>query len=158
MAIRGRSLWEGGLLHRLDYETAGLTLIARTQAAFDALLAAGKASLFVKEYAALSAKAPAEAAPIPSMPPPPFPAERITGAGGGLPFTLPVFIESAFRAYGPGRKAVRPVPYLLDGETGKAPLKKTALDQWRPYSTEVLEVKTENKRNYTLTYTVKILD
>ena len=56
-AVRGRNPWEGGLLHRLDYETRGLTLIARTQTAFDALLTAQKAGRFVKEYAALASKA-----------------------------------------------------------------------------------------------------
>jgi 23S rRNA pseudouridine1911/1915/1917 synthase len=139
-AVRGRNPWEGGLLHRLDYETRGLTLIARTQAAFDALLAAGQAGRFVKEYAALTARA---ANSLPSMPAPPFPAERLFTAGNGLP---PLSIESAFRPYGPGRKAVRPVPLTLSGEKpGKRAPKEIALDRGQPYRTGILETKAEGE-------------
>jgi 23S rRNA pseudouridine1911/1915/1917 synthase len=145
-AVRGHNPWEGGLLHRLDYETRGLTLIARTQAAFDALLAAGKAGRFVKEYAALAAKA---AKSLPAMPAPPFPAERLFVAGSGLP---PLLIESAFRPYGPLRKVVRPVPLIFSGEKarfsgrkGKPALKEIVLDWGRPYRTEILATKAEGE-------------
>lgn len=151
-AVRGRNPWEGGLLHRLDYETRGLTLIARTQAAFDALLAAGQAGRFVKDYAALTARA---AKSLPSMPAPPFPAERLFEAGNGLPPVPPgpftpsaplVSIESAFRPYGPGRKAVRPVPLNFSGEKpGKRVPKEIVLDQGRPYRTGILETKAEGE-------------
>jgi 23S rRNA pseudouridine1911/1915/1917 synthase len=77
------------------------------------------------------------------MPPPPFPAERSFAAGNGLP---PVFIESAFRPYGPGRKAVRPVPLILSGEKpGKRPLKEFVLDRGQPYRTWILEAKAEGE-------------
>jgi 23S rRNA pseudouridine1911/1915/1917 synthase len=133
-AVRGRNPWEGGLLHRLDYETGGLTLIARTQAALNALEAAQKAGLFIKEYAALASKA---AGSLPSMPPPPFQAERLFAAGGALP---PLSIESAFRPYGPGRKAVRPVVFNCSGgNPGKRAQKEIALDRGQPYRTEILE-------------------
>ena len=33
----GKSRWEPGLVHRLDRETSGLVLVAKTQAAFDDL-------------------------------------------------------------------------------------------------------------------------
>ena len=139
-AVRGRNPWEGGLLHRLDYETRGLTLIARTQAAFDALLAAGQAGRFVKDYAALTARA---AKSLPSMPAPPFPAERLFEAGNGLP---PLSIESAFRPYGPGRKAVRPVPLNFSGrKSEKHALKEIVLDKGRPYRTGILETKAEGE-------------
>jgi 23S rRNA pseudouridine1911/1915/1917 synthase len=139
-AIRGRNPWEGGLLHRLDYETGGLTLIARTQASLNALEAAQKAGRFVKEYAALASKV---AESLPSMPPPPFPVERSFAAGNGLP---PLSIESAFRPYGPGRKAVRPVPFNFSGEeTGKRTLKEVVLDRGQPYRTWILEVKVEGE-------------
>jgi 23S rRNA pseudouridine1911/1915/1917 synthase len=148
-AVRGRNPWEGGLLHRLDYETRGLTLIARTQTAFDALLAAGQAGCFVKEYAALTARA---AKSLPSMPAPPFSAERLFEAGNGLPqgpfmpSASPVSIESAFRPYGPGRKAVRPVPVILSGEKpGKRAPKEIVLDQGQPYRTGILETKAEGE-------------
>ena len=139
-AVRGRNPWEGGLLHRLDYETGGLTLVARTQTSLNAFLATQKAGRFVKEYAALAAKAEKS---LPSMPVPPFPAERLFMAENGLP---PVSIESAFRPYGPGRKAVRPVPLNFSGgKPGKHALKEIVLDRGQPYRTEILEAKTEGE-------------
>jgi 23S rRNA pseudouridine1911/1915/1917 synthase len=137
-AIRGRNPWEGGLLHRLDYETGGLTLLARTQAAFNALEAAQKAGRFVKEYTALAERA---AKSLASMPAPPFPVERLFMTESALP---PLSIESAFRPYGPGRKAVRPVPLNFSGEKpGKYALKEIVLDRGQPYRTEILETRAE---------------
>jgi 23S rRNA pseudouridine1911/1915/1917 synthase len=96
---RGRLAREGGLVHRLDFETSGLVLIARTQEALESLEAQQKAGGFIKEYEALSAAATAP--PLPG-----FPKESpIPGELPPAPFT----ITSAFRPYGPGRKAVRPV-------------------------------------------------
>jgi 23S rRNA pseudouridine1911/1915/1917 synthase len=151
LEVRGRSPWEGGLLHRLDYETSGLTLIARTQAAFDALETAQKAGSFTKEYAALSARA---AKTLPSMPAPPVPAERLFMAGNGLP---PLSIESAFRPYGPGRKAVRPVPAdTAAGKTGKQALKEIVLDRGRPYRTDILETDAEGGEGQLFSFRVQI--
>jgi 23S rRNA pseudouridine1911/1915/1917 synthase len=48
---------EGGLLHRLDYETSGLVLFARTPDAYAALLAAQNSGDFKKEYRLLAAPA-----------------------------------------------------------------------------------------------------
>ncbi|MDR2786601.1 MAG: RNA pseudouridine synthase [Treponema sp.] len=150
-AVRGRNPWEGGLLHRLDHETSGLTLIARTQAAFDALAAAQKAGSFAKEYAALSAGA---VKTLPSMPAPPFPAARLFEAGNGLP---PLSIESAFRPYGPGRKAVRPVPLNFYGENPeKRAVKEVVFDRGRPYRTEILETKAEEGEEKLIDFRVRI--
>ncbi|MDR2482080.1 MAG: RNA pseudouridine synthase [Treponema sp.] len=96
LTVQGRQPWEGGLLHRLDRETAGLVLAARTQDAFASLAAQQEAGLVIKEYEAAAAALPALELP-PGFPPPP-------GNGG-----IPSIIESAFRPYGLGRKAVRPV-------------------------------------------------
>ena len=92
--VQGKKPVEGGLLHRLDYETAGLVLVARTDAAWKALDAAQTAGQFFKEYAAAFHAADSRA-----------PASHAAAAG-----TFPPVIESGFRAYGPGRKQVRPVP------------------------------------------------
>jgi 23S rRNA pseudouridine1911/1915/1917 synthase len=97
-AIRGRREGEGGLLHRLDFETQGLVLIARTQEAFDDLAAQQRRGLFLKEYEAVSG-GPGER--LPGFPPAP-----VWSSGG----SGPPAIVSAFRAYGEGRKAVRPSP------------------------------------------------
>lgn len=57
-AVRGESAGrrqaEGGLLHRLDYETSGLVLFARDAEAFDCLLEQQAKGSFYKEYVALS--------------------------------------------------------------------------------------------------------
>jgi 23S rRNA pseudouridine1911/1915/1917 synthase len=89
--LGGRRAGAGGLLHRLDYETGGLVLVARDRRFFEALLLQQEEGLFVKEYGALSA---GPGAGLPGFPP------RPGGEGG--------FVESGFRPYGPGRKAVRP--------------------------------------------------
>jgi 23S rRNA pseudouridine1911/1915/1917 synthase len=122
--VHGKRDWEGAALHRLDYETSGLVLLARRQEAMEALLAQQEAGLFVKEYEALSAGERA-GPPLPGFPPaPPFPA-------------VPGYIESAFRPFGPGGKAVRPA--AVTGAVFPAGAgKKAALDRGRPYRTEFL--------------------
>ncbi|MBM4296246.1 MAG: RluA family pseudouridine synthase [Deltaproteobacteria bacterium] len=49
----GKSRWEPGLLNRLDVETSGLVLIAKTQAAFDRLRAQFRRREIDKTYLAL---------------------------------------------------------------------------------------------------------
>ncbi|MDR1390244.1 MAG: RNA pseudouridine synthase [Treponema sp.] len=114
LAVNGHRAGEGGLLYRLDYETRGLVLIARTQKLFDALKGG-----FTKQYDAFSAGV--ENAPGGF---PPFAGAIAARAGALQEFA----IRSAFRAYGPGRRAVRPVP-------GGAP---------RTYVSEGVSVKTES--------------
>ena len=103
MALPGRRAGEGGLLHRLDYETHGLMLLARNGEGMEALLAQQREGKIRKEYSALAAKS--------NAPTPGFPLE---GPSDWF-FTAedntkgPFKITSAFRPYGPGRKAVRPV-------------------------------------------------
>jgi 23S rRNA pseudouridine1911/1915/1917 synthase len=108
------------LLHRLDYETQGLLAAAKTQAAWDSLAAQQEAGEFVKEYEAFSA-GPAEI--MPGFPPPPsVPAAEAAGTG---------LIESAFRPWGRGRKAVRPLPADPSGTSGGA-LYRTDICSRRP--------------------------
>jgi 23S rRNA pseudouridine1911/1915/1917 synthase len=98
--LSGRKEGEGGLLHRLDFETQGLVLFAKNQKSLDHLLRQQDEGKFVKEYSATCEKVVSE---NPTFPPPPF-----KYAENGFPST-PFVIESFFRAYGPGRKQVRPV-------------------------------------------------
>jgi 23S rRNA pseudouridine1911/1915/1917 synthase len=93
-AVQGRNPWEGGILHRLDYETEGLVLFARTQRAMDSFLAQQREGRFSKDYGALSA------GEDPTLVPEGFPLR---------PESFEGFIESGFRPYGPGRKTVRPL-------------------------------------------------
>ncbi len=115
LAVAGRKSVERGLLHRLDRDTAGLVLLAKSQAAYDALSAAQEDGSFVKEYEAICL-CPEDGAPF----------------GRKVPFA----VESAFRPYGPGRRLVRAV------EVGAAAPKgvELAWDRGRPYRTEVLSI------------------
>ncbi len=132
--VIGRGRGEGGLLHRLDRETSGLVLFARTEEAFRSLEAAARAGSFRKEYAL---RALPSAAGMPGSRP-----ERAAPAGlsasawkllcggpepGAIPDAKdgapaieafrnlldaareegrPVFVESLFRPYGPGAARV----------------------------------------------------
>jgi 23S rRNA pseudouridine1911/1915/1917 synthase len=132
---RGRLEREGGLLHRLDYGTWGLVLLARTQGALENLEQQQRQGGFVKEYGVLADAAPQ--APPPGFPPPPV----WTGPSATGPFA----VESGFRAYGPGRRAVRPV--AVEDSGAKKP-REIALDQGRPYRTELLERQTAGDALY----------
>lgn len=94
--IQGVRPWEGGVVHRLDTATSGLVLIARTQLAFAHLQTIQADGMFQKKYLAGS-----------------FGGAAMAGFPKPAPFQkgdrLPVLISSRFRAYGPGRKAVRPI-------------------------------------------------
>ena len=103
--LPGRQAGEGGLLHRLDFDTHGLLLVARTAAGMESLLALQREGKIVKEYSALASESKTA---LPGMPAqkPEFPAGVVLAAGiASHPFS----INSAFRAYGPGRKSVRPL-------------------------------------------------
>ena len=89
MEVCGRKNYEGGLLHRLDYETQGLVLFAKNQKAFMEIIKQQEEGNFIKEYHAVC-----------------------HSADSGVPFAfpfLPYFIESYFRPFGKGRKKVQPV-------------------------------------------------
>ena len=96
MELSGRKENEGGLLHRLDFETQGLVFFAKNQQTLENLLTQQKHGKFIKEYGAICQKS--------EQPPDGF--EAYTGPRLGVP---PLVIESYFRPYGPGRKQVRPV-------------------------------------------------
>jgi len=138
MNLSGRRGGEGGLLHRLDFETHGLVLFAKNQPSFDFLLAQQEQGNFIKEYSAICQKltaAPATFPPSPFTVSPP-PADSV--------------IKSFFRPFGPGRKQVRPVT----DDNGKC--RKTALiakDRGGYYRTEIVNV--INNKYYT--FTVKII-
>ncbi len=91
---QGKKKIEGGLVHRLDYETQGLVLFARNQKALDYFFKEQDEGRFLKRYEAIVSK---QNMMLDGFPPPPEWEEA------------PFEIKSMFRAYGPGRKAVRPV-------------------------------------------------
>ena len=123
LSVRGKNPWEGGVLHRLDFETHGLVLIAKTQSAFDGFSEQQEKGLFVKTYRALTLPADLK---LRGFPPPPVIQD------------VPCVIESAFRPFGEGRKSVRPV--LLSSVKKNTENKKNcALDRGEPYITEITE-------------------
>jgi 23S rRNA pseudouridine1911/1915/1917 synthase len=132
ISVRGRKALEGGLLHRLDYETRGLVFAALTQRVMDIMLRQQNKSLFVKEYEAIAG---GTALSPPGFPPCPvhyeiFPESMWRG----------FYLDSGFRYYGKGRKSVRP---LLPAA---APSQKS---NGRVYRTEIISIeglKTQNFR------------
>jgi 23S rRNA pseudouridine1911/1915/1917 synthase len=114
--LSGRNKGEGGLLHRLDYETHGLMLLARSKLGMGALLEQHEQGKILKEYSALTGESGVALSGFPKEKP-------------DLQLGNAIEIISAFRAYGKGRKAVRPV---LFGEDKKNMTVKF-------YITEILE-------------------
>ena len=137
LALEGRKKGEGGLLHRLDFETRGLALFAKNQRALEFLNARQEEGQFVKEYHAVCLK-PGGRAALPGFPQPPLP-EISQGIFPAAPFG----IESFFRPYGPGRKQVRPF-------VGEAAKRKAATDRGSFYRTEVCSVSGNTVYHFTL--------
>jgi len=124
---------EGGLLHRLDFETHGLVLFAKNQPSLDFLLTQQEQGNFIKEYSAICQKFAVASA---SFPPPPFAVSpELAGSA----------IESFFRPFGPGRKQVRPV-------TNDNTQKEIAKDRGGHYRTEIVNI-TDNEY---CTFTVRL--
>lgn len=117
-----RQAREGGLLHRIDFETSGLVLFALDDEFFAYMLGEQNEGRFLKEYLALSSPARSDG-PRGSMPPRGLPLgvdgtlwseareagnigamasliEARRGVGGAAR------IECAFRPYGPGSRSV----------------------------------------------------
>lgn len=93
--VRGRKPAEHGLLHRLDRDTQGLVLFARTEESFLALSTAFTAGAVTKCYSAVCRR---------SADPPPGLSALLP-----LPPGPPWRIATRFRAYGPGRRRVAAV-------------------------------------------------
>jgi 23S rRNA pseudouridine1911/1915/1917 synthase len=125
MDLSGRREGEGGLLHRLDFETQGLVLFAKNQNALEFFQAQQEQGNFSKEYSAICEK---NISINSSFPPPPE-----------FPLRLGTVIESYFRPFGPGRKEVRPLTdAVVQGR--KAAFKEIAKDQGGYYRTEIVNV------------------
>lgn len=142
LEIKGKKPIEGGVLHRLDYETQGLVLVARTQAFYEALQQQQEEGLFIKDYEALCASLRENNPPVAGYPPAPPESKRKVEE-----WTFPFVIQSAFRAYGPGRKEVRPL--LVQGALPlSSPRHSPVLDRGGAYETEILSVKSQGKGRF----------
>jgi len=81
----GRSNGDSGLLQRLDRQTSGLVVAARTHEAFEALWDAQKADLMIKTYLAVTDAGPPRIPPVvdePLSPRGPKGRKMVTGRGG----------------------------------------------------------------------------
>ncbi len=120
--VRGFKPVEPGLLHRLDKETSGIVIVARTDSAFMKLKEEFDRGEAVKEYVAVCARDAENG-------------EDTTGAaafgsdGSGTAEST-LRIESRFAPFGPGSRRVRVVPLEAGG---KALLKKATAET---YATE----------------------
>jgi len=124
LELRGRKEGEGGLVHRLDFETSGLVLVAKNQKSLDNLTEQQATGNFVKEYGAICRNVAALPAGFPPEPGR-FQGRDCTTFGG-------LIMESFFRPFGPGRKQVRPAVNSAHRETAK--------DHGNFYRTEILSV------------------
>ncbi|MDR2922986.1 MAG: RNA pseudouridine synthase [Treponema sp.] len=137
MELSGRKEGEGGLLHRLDFETQGLVLFAKNRQALENLLIQQKQGSLIKEYGAVCQKHEPQPGAVP------FDAE---------PNAAPQIIESYFRPYGQGRKQVRPVT------EEKLKGKEIAKDAGACYRTEItgIEKKQIDSREFYF-FTVRLM-
>lgn len=130
-AVIGKKAIERGLLHRLDTETEGVVLIAKTQVAFDSLAREQDAGKIAKRYAAFCIQANDTVWGIP-------PISALSSAvrleqkshGEGLPVDL----VSRFRAYGQGRKMVLPLFPGMRGYAEAGQTYTTTVEQIDPIS------------------------
>jgi 23S rRNA pseudouridine1911/1915/1917 synthase len=133
--VQGKNPRDGGLLHRLDFETGGLLAVARTQAAFDAISLCQDEGRFVKSYTAcaMQREGPQEKG-FPSK----FPWDSASDTQNRA------FIESGFRPWGPGRKAVRPI------SAGKVS------EPSRIYTTYIDEVRSDGGSSAHIVFSVRL--
>jgi len=87
--VIGRKAIEHGLIHRLDTGTSGFVLVAKTQKSYEKLITSQKDGCIKKTYLATC-----------SLPQ--------TAEFSSLE-NLPMHVTSRFRAFGPGRREVRPL-------------------------------------------------
>lgn len=102
LKVRGKKEIEGGLVHRIDYDTAGLLLFACNQKFYDHILTCQEAGLFKKNYLAFCNFIPQCPEILGGFPPTPFLVDSLNSSEKYQ-------VLSAFRPFGPGRKEVRPV-------------------------------------------------
>ena len=143
MNLTGKKKGEGGLLHRLDYETHGLVLFAKNQHSLDNLLEQQDAGNFIKEYSAVCIKSGIgdqgsgirDRSLINNGTSGLSPGCSNTNPRSPVPDPRsPIPIESYFRPFGPGRKQVRAVTEL--NSKGK----ETATDKGGYYRTEIVSM------------------
>ena len=127
--VRGKKAIEAGLLHRLDTDTRGLVLFAKTQTCYDFLSTGQDEGLLNKRYYAFVAPRGCGAQE-------PDGVEFFNRLAAQLPYT----IESQFRNFGPGAKRVAPVfpgarQYKKDGRLYTTTVEKVEAPEELPLLT-----------------------
>jgi 23S rRNA pseudouridine1911/1915/1917 synthase len=112
------------MVHRLDFETHGLVLIAKNKKSFEFFKSLQDNGEFTKEYSAICARNEHRDS---GFPPSPFSADLLSLNEKTLT------IESYFRPFGPGRKLVRPV-------TENKKRVEIAMDRGGFYKTEIINI------------------
>ena len=130
---------EGGLLNRLDFETQGLVIFAANKDSYSYFLEQQNQGRIIKNYSALVSSSEKKISGFPAL----------NNELNDIP--CPYTIKSYFRAFGPGRKQVRPVEETTD----KKYLKKHKIAD-RIYSTEILDIKKIENNNEILSLRVCI--
>lgn len=120
LTVKGKKEVEHGLIHRLDTATCGLVIIAATQECYDFLINEQQNDRIIKWYSAVCKIAPCRLEGFPALNVIP---EYKTDSH--------ITLSSFFRAYGPGRKQVRPVTT----QSGTRALEKT--DKPVLYTTDI---------------------
>ncbi|MCR4823280.1 MAG: hypothetical protein K5873_10475 [Treponema sp.] len=115
--VHGKKEIEHGLLHRIDTETNGLLLIASSQTSYEFLTRAQKEGKFHKWYRADVDFFDSENYPLEAFPALP---EELKAFVSKKEINSSITVESSFRAFGPGKKEVRPVTK----DSGRAASKK----------------------------------
>lgn len=106
LKVKGKKEIEAGLIHRIDTVTDGLLLIASDQATYDFFIQLQKEGKFIKTYSAKCSLIK-NLFELKTGYPENENAEKIEMLKSGQ--TLDIELSSYFRAFGPGRKEVRPV-------------------------------------------------
>lgn len=120
-SVKGKNDFEGGLVHRIDNDTSGLLLIARTQRFYDLTQAAQNAGAFVKTYTAYCAPQPSKTGDIPSGANAFLKGKTCKRIPAFRETENPYTIESRFRPLGEKGAMVKPV---FEGEATRADVKK----------------------------------
>lgn len=127
-SVVGRKAIERGLIHRLDTGTTGVVLIAKTQKAYDALIQAQGQGLIRKTYFAFCSLLNGKSLPV---------AE-----------SLPLSIVSRFRAFGPGRREVRPLFHSMRGYAEAGAEYETVIEEAKPIRAGVCAISCGLTRGY----------
>lgn len=154
LTVPGKKEVEGGLIHRIDYDTAGLLLFALNQDFYNHMMACQDKGLFKKGYIARCHYESHCTELLGGFPPSPrslqpdFLKKSVSPVFSNLSekaFSSCTFtVKSGFRPFGPGRKQVRPVTDQ-SGKFSQRKAKGSKQGSSQIYSTELSITKTDEK-------------